>query len=223
MKVGTDAVMLGAWAMIGNEKRILDVGTGSGVIALMLAQRSRAETRVDAVELRKEDALQALENRNNSPWPEKIFIIPTGIQEHHPDYHYDHIVCNPPFFSKSLLPPTEHRSQARHDATLTSAELLSAVVRLLSPAGKFSLILPPPESEVFTQKANLSGLFLHRLTRFFTRPGKPQERSLMEFGFALQPADEDEMVLYASGNRRTEKYRELTGEFYEDPRDYHIL
>ena len=214
MKVGTDAVLLGAWVDILLAKNILDIGAGSGIIALMIAQRTGPNVKINAVELLAQDAQQASENISNSPWLGKISVSNTSIQEFYPGRHYDRIICNPPYFSKSLLPPTHTRSKVRHDTALTSNGLLAATGRVLSPMGTLCLILPFAESKVFIQKANLKGLFLHHLTQFFTRHGKAQERTLMEFGFTSALLREDSLILYQSKNQRTSEYRKLTQDFY---------
>jgi len=216
MKVGTDAVLLGAWVDISLTKNILDIGTGSGIIALMMGQRTGPDVKIDAVELLEQDAQQASENISKSPWPGKISVSRTSIQEFYPGRHYDRIICNPPYFSKSLLPPTGTRSKVRHDTALTSDDLLTATGRLLSPMGKLCLILPFVESVVFIQKANSMDLFLHHVMKFFTRQGKAQERTLMEFGFKAEPLREDSSILYQSKNQWTKEYRKLTQDFYLD-------
>ena len=216
MKVGTDAVLLGAWVDISLAKNILDIGAGSGIIALMIAQRTGPDVKIDAVELLAQDAQQASENISNSPWLGKISVSNTSIQEFYPGRHYDRIICNPPYFSKSLLPPIDTRIKVRHDTALTLDELLAATGRLLSPMGKLSLILPFAESKAFIRKANSTGLFLHHLTKFFTRHGKAQERTLMEFGFTAAPLREDSLILYQSKGHWTKEYQKLTQDFYLD-------
>ena len=216
MKVGTDAVLLGAWVDILLAKNILDIGAGSGIIALMIAQRTGPNVKINAVELLAQDAQQASENISNSPWLGKISVSNTSIQEFYPGRHYDRIICNPPYFSKSLLPPIDTRSKVRHDTALTLDELLAATGRLLSPMGKLSLILPFVESKAFIQKANSTGLFLHHLTKFFTRHGKAQERTLMEFGFTTDALREDSLILYQSKGHWTKEYQKLTQDFYLD-------
>lgn len=216
MKVGTDAVLLGAWSDVGQSKTILDIGSGSGIISLMMAQRSNPDTRIDAVELLKNDAQQSVENIVNSPWPDKISVTHSDIRTFTPSTKYDLIVCNPPFFSNSLLPPVEVRSRVRHDITLTLDDLISNTIRLLSPGGKLCVILPVNEGEFFIKKINTKNLFLNRLTRFYSRAGKPQERSLMEIGFIHDSLIEDSLILYQSKNQWTDEYRMLTSEFYLD-------
>ncbi len=214
MKVGTDAVLLGAWTAIGAAGTILDIGSGSGIIALMLAQRSPEDTKIDAVELQPDDARQAFENIQASPWPGKVNVINSSIQDYQPARQYDLVVCNPPFFSNSLLPATEERTRVRHQRTLSQDDLVAATLRLVMPQGRLGVIMPPVEGETFVQKAEAGGLHLYRITRFYTRTGKRQERSLMEFGFGGTPAKEDSLVLYGAGGQWTEDYRRLTRDFY---------
>ena len=216
MKVGTDAVLLGAWSDVGQSKTILDIGSGSCTISLMMAQRSNPDTRIDAVELLKDDAQQSVENIVNSPWPDKISVTHSDIRTFTPSTKYDLIVCNPPFFSNSLLPPVEVRSRVRHDITLTLDDLISNTICLLSPGGKLCVILPVNEGEFFIEKINAKNLFLNRLTRFYSRTSKPQERSLMEIGFIHDSLIEDSLILYQSKDQWTDEYRMLTSEFYLD-------
>lgn len=215
MKVGTDAVLLGAWCRVGSARRILDIGTGSGVIALMLAQRSIPEARIDAVEQSAADVAQAAENFRLSPWPNKVSGIHCAIQEYQTAHPYDLIVCNPPYFTRSLLPPETRRQEARHDSRLRRPELVTAIVRLLHPDGCASLILPMNEAGDFANEANTQGLYLTRVTHFRTRHTKPPERQLMEFKReATEATEADDLVLYEDGDNRSVAYRELTAEFY---------
>ena len=214
MKVGTDAVLLGAWANVSEAKTILDIGSGSGVISLMMAQRSNEDAKIDAVELLCEDSQQASENVANALWQDKISIFNTSIQDFNPGIKYDCIICNPPFFSKSLLPPAESRRTSRHDTTLTHNDLLEVSIRLLAPDGRLSVILPFAEGEAFILKALSRKLFMNRFTRFFTRPGKLQERSLLEFRFTRGELQEDSLVHYQSDNQWTDEYCRLTKGFY---------
>jgi tRNA1Val (adenine37-N6)-methyltransferase len=213
MKVGTDAVLLGAWCNVHDAMRILDIGTGSGVIALMLAQRSDVETLIDAVEINADDAAQARDNVSQSPWPKRVRVIHGSIQDMIAD-SYDLIVCNPPYFSKSLLPPDESRTRARHSTMLSHDDLIAAVRRLLKPAGKFYLILPTKEAELFREEAEQAGLYLQELTRFHSRKEKPQERSLMTLGYEEIVIKGDTLVLYEDGHTQSMAYQKLTGEFY---------
>jgi tRNA1Val (adenine37-N6)-methyltransferase len=215
MKLGTDAVLLGAWANVQDANYALDIGTGCGIIAIMLAQRTSA-TRIDAVELQAPDAEQAQENVLRSPWSNRISIWQHDVRTFETKIRYDVIVSNPPYFSRSLLPPKSARSHVRHDLMLNADDLVQSVLRLLSPAGKFSVILPPGEASIFISRANATGLVLLRHTKFFTRSSKPQERSLMEFGFTGAGPVEETLLLLDENERTTGEYQRLTNAFYLD-------
>lgn len=214
MKVGTDGVLIGCWADVGGAHSLLDIGTGSGVIALILAQRTSTEAVIHAVETEPEAAEQASRNVAASPWPDKIQVHPVRIQEFRPAVKFDHIITNPPFFVNSFLPPDKRRKEARHAASLSFADLIAAVVDLLSPDGKFSLIIPPVEGAVLREYALQKGLYCSRLWEFRPRPEKRIERWLMEFTFHNQEMARGELVMYADGNEWTEPFKALSREFY---------
>lgn len=214
MKVGTDGVLLGAWCQVGNAKRILDIGTGSGVIALMLAQRSSTHACVDAIEISELSASQAAANVQASPWPDKVQVIPGDVKAFQTTHSYDLIVSNPPYFSNSLLPPNQGRMAARHDGDLSFLELVAALNRLLNKDGTFCLILPVAEATEFRKISQLAGLHLSRLTKFQTRAAKPPERELMAFVRNQTTTIEDTLLLYDAANRKSEDYLRLTGDFY---------
>jgi tRNA1Val (adenine37-N6)-methyltransferase len=235
MKVGTDAVLIGAWANVENAKRILEIGTGSGVIALMMAQRSSADATIDALEPEPSSAAEAGENVARSPWAQKVTVQQCAVQEFISPTRYDLIITNPPFFNKSQLPPKPTRINARHTETLSYDDLLTAVARLLTEDGTLAIILPTVEGNEFRQLAVNYGLQCHRSTAFFSRVGKVQERWLMEFSRArtlegslvLTPARPElsvggdgtevvasRLVLHGEGESWSEQYKELTKEFY---------
>jgi tRNA1Val (adenine37-N6)-methyltransferase len=214
MKVGTDAVLLGSWVDVNNAMRILDVGTGSGVIALMLAQRTSDEVQIDAIEIEKGDAAQAKENVLLSPWPKKISIFNQSIQEFESTIKYDLIVSNPPYFINSLLPPSHHRARTRHTEQLTFEELIMHSIRLLNPTGTLSVILPVQEGNQFKQLAFKKGLHAKRQLAFYSRKEKPQERWLFEFGFEQIKPKEKKLILYESENMKSKDYINLTKDFY---------
>lgn len=214
MKVGTDAVLLGAWASVEGTAHILDIGAGSGIIALMLAQRTMPPVKIDAVEMEADDAAQAIENVAASPWPSKITVHHTRIQDFHSPHQYDLIVSNPPFFSSSWLPPSARRERARHTQTLTHLELLQYVQRLLAPHGRFAIVLPTVEGVQFKSDAEALGFYCHRSLAFFSRAGKPQERWLLEFSFEKKTLIATRLVLYERDEIWTEDYTRLTAPFY---------
>ncbi|HMF70893.1 MAG TPA: methyltransferase [Flavitalea sp.] len=215
-KVGTDGVLIGAWVSIGKgDQWMLDIGTGTGLIALMLAQRSTAKTRIDAVEIEAVDAQQAQENVVQSQWPEKIRVHHTAVQQYFPERSYDLIVTNPPYFVNSLLPPEEKRSQARHTHQLSFEDLLNNTARLLTKRGRLALILPYAEGLNFIRLACGFQLFPLRRTIFRTRSHKPPERVLVELGYEEQPESATEIILYVNESERwSEEYQNLTQEFY---------
>jgi tRNA1Val (adenine37-N6)-methyltransferase len=214
-KVGTDGVLLGAWVNIREtDRQLLDVGTGSGLIALMLAQRTHPESRIDAVEIQERDARQARENIQHSPWPQKINVHEVAIQEFLPEKKYDLIVSNPPYFEKSLLPPEKKRVGARHTQLLPFQDLLSTTSRLLKKQGRLALILPPVEGMRFLELAVNFHLIPIRKTSFRSRIDKPVERLLLELAFDTGMEPSTEIILYSSGEEWSEDYKDLTREFY---------
>lgn len=214
MKVGTDSVLLGAWTKVERAKHILDIGTGNGTIALMLAQRSGANATIDAVEIENVDALQAAENFVQSPWRSKIHLYHTAIQNFFPNKRYDLIISNPPYFNNSQRPPDEKRQRARHTICLTYDDLIKSVVRLLDEQGTFNLVLPFVEGSQFISHALLARLYCSRQYAFKTRSEKPIERLLLEFRRNEQPIETGEIVLYKTGSEWSEEYTNLTHDFY---------
>lgn len=218
MKVGTDAVLLGAWAKTYGVRRILDIGTGTGVIALMLAQKCGGL--IDAIEIDKESFGEASANASASPWADRLHVHHISLQDFAriQDEPYDLIVSNPPYFNDSLPATEESRTKARHTILLPFTDLVECVARLLSKEGKFCVILPPREGEKFRELAALKGLHLTRLTRVKTTPEKPEKRWLMQFAFTPKPQVSDSTLILEKDNLNaqhyTEEYRELTREYY---------
>jgi tRNA1Val (adenine37-N6)-methyltransferase len=214
MKVGTDAVLLGAWVTVGQAETILDIGTGNGTIALMLAQRSLETATIAAVELEATDVMQTKENFNSSPWYDKILLHHTSIQNFFPEEKYDLIVSNPPYFNNSQRPPDTRRHQARHTVTLSYRELIDAALRLLKNNGTFNVILPFTEGLQFIELAGSDGLFCTRQYSFRTRSEKPIERWLLEFSTHQTNTEMGEILLYDEGEKWSEGYKKLTADFY---------
>lgn len=213
MKVGTDGILLGAWAPLGKARRILDIGTGSGLIALMLAQRSHADCRIDAVELDKHAAQQARENVAASPWPLRVTIIESSIQGYQAD-PYDLIVTNPPYFvaGQSFRDPA--RAMARHTGALDSHALLAACNRLLAPDGQVALVVPTAMAdEILCISADFD---LHAVcyTAVITRAGKEANRVLLLLGRGLNRCDRGEIVIHSAERTYSDRYIQLTSPFY---------
>lgn len=213
MKVGTDGVLLGAWVQLSNEKKILDVGTGTGLIALMMAQRCDAF--IDALEIDQKAAAQALKNINGSPWHSRIDIHHTSLQNFNKKNNYDLMISNPPYFSNSLKNPDKTKSKARHTESLNMDDLLIAGDKLLNRKGKLAVILPVNEGKKFIQKAEERKFHCIRKTNVKPKPGKNTIRCLMEFSKINMPLTEDSITI--ENNKRhdyTNEYINLTKEFY---------
>lgn len=214
MKVGTDGVLLGAWADVTNATQILDIGTGTGVITLMLAQRAAESVTIDAVEIDDQAYADARENVAASPWHDRINVHHLAIQNFNTSARFDLIITNPPYFQKSYKPPIAQRETARHTEQLTFEDILSTTEKLLTPAGKLNLILPYTEGLQFIDLANHKGLYCSRKWIFRTRANKPVERFLLEFAWGKKETEEGEVLLYNEGENWSAGYKALTRDFY---------
>jgi len=214
MKIGTDGALLGAWTDVRQATQILDIGTGTGVIALMLAQRASESVTIDAVEIDYQASADAEENIAASPWHDRIHLHHSAIQDFHTTTKFDLIVSNPPYFQKSYKPPTAQREIARHTEELTFDEILSIAEKLLAANGRLNLILPYTEGLLFIDLANHKGLHCTRKWIFRTRDNKPVERFLLEFRWDKKPLDEGEILLYSAGEEWSGGYKDLMQEFY---------
>ena len=213
MKVGTDGVLLGAWISKKNPENILDIGTGTGLIAIMMAQKF--ESHIDAIDIDNDAYEQAIVNVNSSPWSNRMRVIHASLQDFHPHQKYDLIVSNPPYFIDSFAPTDEARNRARQaSASLSYEELLQGIIRLLTTTGKFCVILPSKEGAFFLQKAEQNGLFCNRITHVHTIIGKPAKRVLMEFSRIDEELKENEIILRESDTTFSEAYKEITKDFY---------
>jgi tRNA1Val (adenine37-N6)-methyltransferase len=214
MKVGTDAVILAAWVKIKNIKTILEIGTGSGVISLMLAQRASSDAKIWAIEIGKEEAEQAHENFTQSPWPNKISLCHQPFQSFSSDLKFDLIVSNPPYFINSHLPPSSRRAQARHTSSLSYSELIIKALTFLRPLGTLAVVLPVEEGKHFQMLAEENNLHIARQLLFFSRQGKPQERWFLEFCFKKTKIETEALTLHAKGEEWSDDYKNLTRDFY---------
>ena len=215
MKVGTDGVLLGAWANCENSKSILDIGTGTGLIALMLAQRSNAI--IDAVEIDESACLQAKENVEKTTWKDSIQILNLPFQEfcRSTNAKYDLIVSNPPYFQNSLFAPDKKRTDARHNSNLELEELLDGALELLTEDGALSLILPYLEGNFFILKASEKNLYCTRQTKVLPKPGRESKRLLLEFMKIKKPLVEQEIIIELNKRHEySDAYKNLTKEFY---------
>lgn len=216
MKVGTDAVLLGSWIQPGNAKYILDIGTGTGILAIMLAQKSTGT--IDAIEIDVEAVEQAKQNAAFCKWRNRIHVIHTSLQQFSKDKApcYDLIVSNPPYFKDSSKPPEEGRTLARHNDFLPFDELIDGVVKLLTPGGKFFVILPNKEAELLKDLAAKRGLRLSKLLRVRTKHDKTTEkRHIMQFEFQPEGFSETSIIIEKEGRHEyTDEYKALTKDYY---------
>lgn len=213
MKISTDSVLIGAWADATKAKTILDIGTGTGIIALMLAQRSAAK--IAAIDIDDKSCLQATENFERSKWKSRLKVHHTPLQNFYPLQLYDVIVSNPPFFPCPLSHKGKEDAQARYTHKLSFEELADNVVRLLSPKGSFYVILPVHEGAYFTNEAEKRKLFLVNYSWVKTTSRKKfPKRILMCFEFFKKNIQEEKILVIQSDNRFTNDYKELTKEYY---------
>jgi tRNA1Val (adenine37-N6)-methyltransferase len=213
-KVGTDGVLLGAIAKIDGVKRILDIGTGTGLIAIMLAQRSSAD--IVAIEPDHESYLEAFENVNRCKWRSRIKIEHTDLQSYYPEKEeFDMIVTNPPYFVDSLKSPDARKSAAKHNGSLTSAEILNGVARLLTEEGNLQLILPYVEGNVFIAEAQEYGLYCNNIIKIKPLPASEIRRLILTFS-RKQRIVTERFLTIEHGKRYdfTDEYINLTKDFY---------
>jgi len=216
MKVGTDAVLLGAWVIPNGSKHILDIGTGTGVIALMIAQKATGF--IDAIDIDENAVIHAKQNVMKSKFADKVGVQLISLQEYalQETKKFDLIVTNPPYFEQSYKSSDEQRSQARHADVLPFEELLDGVKKLLHDKGKFCLILPRLEAEKFTTLAEKKGLQLSKLLRVKSRADKTEaKRHLMQFEFKATEFSENTLVIEEEVRHQyTPEYRALTKDYY---------
>ena len=213
MKVGTDGVLLGAWTDVSHSYRLLDIGTGTGLIALMLAQRC-PKASITAIDIDAEAVEQARENVLLSPWSDRVEVALQDICKYLTDKHFDTIVSNPPYFIDSLKCPNDQRNTARHTDTLDAERLLESVARLLTDDGRFSIILPAEQTDLLIQTAYAQGLYPSRQTAVITRPGLSPKRILMEFQKTKEAFQPDELIIELERHVYSEGYIALTKDFY---------
>ena len=214
MKVGTDAVLLGSWIHPGPAERILDIGTGTGILALMMAQKSQAL--IDAIDIDEGAFFQARENAMISPWFSRLSITKISFQQFADSTprQYDLIVTNPPYFHEASKPAEEARVQARHSDLLPFEELIDGVKKVLLPNGRFCMILPLKEGMEFMDLAQGKGLFCHHLLRVKTRADKPAKRILMEFDSHYGLIRDEEIIMREEDTRYSKAYEDLTSDYY---------
>ena len=217
MKVGTDGILLGAWAEVTGAKAILDVGTGTGLIALMLAQRTELAA-IHAVEIDKAACAQAAANMEKAPWAGRLKAIHSSIQDFakRSSQSYDLIVSNPPFFTGGTFSSSQDKTSVRHTVKLPHGDLLSSVRSLLAKDGKFCAVLPNIEGLRFIELAKTYGFYCTKMTKVKPLAEKPVERLLLQFERTEKEMAKDELVIQkgAGANNWSAAFVALTGTFY---------
>lgn len=212
-KVGTDGVLLGAWIQANNPKSILDVGSGSGLIALMLAQRFSSAS-ITGIEIDEDSFLQGKDNFDNSPFANRLKMFHGDFLELKNTIGFDLIVSNPPYFQGNTTSGNLRRDRARHEEHLPQHRFLTKCKQLLTPAGTLGVILPAGESEYFIALARNENLFLNRCCKVYGRKDSPLKRVLLEFSGVEDTIKEEELILRNPTNEYTSQYKKLTAEFH---------
>lgn len=216
MKVGTDGVLLGAWTDTGFATKIADIGTGTGLIAIMLAQKSNAS--ITGIEIDKEAARQAYENISNTLWKDRLNVVEADIRDYYPlhEGEFDLVVSNPPFFNENTKGYSEKRNIARHTDGLNFGLLVEAVSFILKENGRFDVIIPATSAQEFISEAIRHRLNLTRKTEVITKPGTPSKRVMMEFckNTSNNATTEYTQLLLSENGNKSQEYTNLTSDFY---------
>lgn len=216
MKIGTDGVLLGAWTpLINNPYNLLDIGAGTGILSLMLAQRSNLE-QIDAIEIDEGAYEQCVENFEASPWSDRLFCFHAGLDEFvdDPEDEYDLIISNPPFYTDTFKSENTQRDIARFEDALPFEELIEAADLLLSDNGIFSVIIPYKEETKFVSMCKELDLFPFKITRVKGTPNSEIKRSLLAFSRIEQTPQIDALTIEISRHQYTSEYVELTKDYY---------
>lgn len=214
MKVGTDAVLLGSWANPPVNGNILDIGTGCGLMALMMTQRTQAT--IKAIDVHASSISQAKLNFEKSPWHSRLSAVHQSLEEFvaSTSDKFDFVISNPPFFVNSLKPKTERLVLAKHTDSASIDSFISNVVRILRPKGKIALIVPSQLFELIQQKFSVHFFSPARISEVHTRTCAPATRVMAEFVSKPTTCTFEPVNIYGSDKRYTQEYKKLTGEFY---------
>ena len=219
MKVGTDSILLGSWAQFSPEsKSILDIGAGTGVLSLMMAQRF-SNAAIQAVEIEESAAQECLMNFQNSKWTERLKVSHCPIQEFatvNSNNKFDAVISNPPFFVETIRPESEERKLARNTQSLTFEELIDSVSKLLHPNGMFATIIPFQNEEEFLRISEATGLYLKKRCLVKGTPESAIKRSLLCFSFKDSAIHSDTLVVEHNRHLYTKEFIDLTKDFYLD-------
>ncbi len=212
-KVGFDGVLLGAWANVENSNSILDIGAGSGLIAMMMAQKNNA-AKIFGIELDEKSAMQANENFKNCKWSERLKLIQGDFLKHDFGLAFDHIITNPPYFINAYSTPLKSRTTARHNSKEVLIDWFAKVYNLLSEKGKLSLVIPTSEKNEILSILNKNDYYLSRICEVFTKSVQFPERILLECSKTKCDVEENTLFVYDSGGNYSAEYIKLTKNYY---------
>ena len=213
MKVGTDGVLLGAWCPVESARRVIDVGTGCGVIALMIAQRN-SEAHIDGIDIDQASIEEASLNFARSPWSDRLTAIQQDFNDMEPEGHYDLVVSNPPYFTNDILPDGDARTTARHTLSLTYRQLIEGASRLLTDDGVLALISPTDAEGEINEAATFTSMPVWRLTRVIPVEGAAPKRTLWLLSRRTNPLHEDTLIIAHADGTFSAEYHALTHPFY---------
>ena len=214
MKVGTDGVLLGAWADCQSARQVLDVGTGSGLIALMLAQRTAPDCQIDGVDIDPGACQQAALNFQHSPWPQRLSVAQADLLNWQANTSYDLIVSNPPYFVPGPKISCQQRRQARYSEQLDAARLIAGVQGMLQPQGSVAMVLPYASGEQLLNSEQLCGMQLWRRCDVLTKPGHAPQRMLLQLTLEPRATEHQQLAIYAQPGQYSTQFIALTREFY---------
>ena len=216
MKIGTDGVLLGAWTSVGHDPyNVLDIGSGTGVLSLMMAQRSNAQ-QIEAIEIDDDAFEQCVENFEQSHWNDRLFCFHASLLEYIEavDEKFDLIICNPPFYSEDYKTQNKARDLARFSDAMPLEHIIYAVFNLLSDTGRFSIVIPYKAEKNVIEEAHVIGLYPNRILRVRGNETSALKRSLIEFSYSKNPVKTSELIIETSRHNYTEDYIALTKDFY---------
>lgn len=212
-KVGFDGVLLGAWANFEGAKTVFDIGTGSGLIALMAAQKN-SEAGINAIEIDMDSYNQAKENFKTSLWAKRFSLLHGDFMELETPVTFDHVITNPPFFINALKTPHKNRTTARHFTASQFKEFVAKTATLLNPGGRFSLIVPAEKEAELLLYLNYANYYLARKCRVFTKNAVKAERVLLECRLEKCDVEENTLFVYDENGKHSAEYCKLTSDFY---------
>lgn len=215
MKIGTDAILLARWIEVSENDNVLDIGTGCGLIPLMLAQKGIKSA--DAVEIDKDSYEEAAQNFSNSAWKSQLIAINEDVKEYaaHCEKKYDLVVSNPPFFFGDNIPEKAKKGLARHTNTLSYSDLLSAAKKIMKPSGRFALVLPARESKTFLKEAENQGFYLEKELLIVPIEGKEPNRINMQLVVnQVNNVDSETFVLRYPDHSFTKEYKDFLKDYY---------